>query len=85
MQQGLIKPLYVSSKSQITDIFTKSLGKVPHCFLLIKLKVIVLTPPLTCGRGVEHNGIELNNVHQVKNSLQQLWATVKVPRVDVWR
>lgn len=45
IKEGVICPLYVSTKVQLADIFTKALGKVQFEFLLCKLGVRDLHAP----------------------------------------
>jgi len=46
MHAGLICPSYVSTTSQLADIFTKVVSVVQHSFLLSKLGVLnIFSPP----------------------------------------
>lgn len=51
--QGLIKTFYVSTKEQLADLLTKSLGKQSHDYLLSKLLVKDLFFTIILRRGVE--------------------------------
>ena len=45
LQAGIIKPCYVSTKMQLSDIFTKALGRHQFDFLKDKLGVIDIHSP----------------------------------------
>lgn len=42
VQQGLIKTMYIHTKDQQADLFTKALGRTQHAFLVGKLGLLNL-------------------------------------------
>ena len=49
IKDGLIKPKYVGTKSQLADLLTKGLGTVQHQFILSKLGVLDVFHPSLRG------------------------------------
>ncbi|XP_020553462.1 uncharacterized protein LOC110012826 [Sesamum indicum] len=52
-KDGTILPIYVVSKQQVADIFTKNLTSSSFTFRRSKLGLVVVNPNLTCGGSVE--------------------------------
>ncbi|KAL2247811.1 UNVERIFIED_CONTAM: Retrovirus-related Pol polyprotein from transposon RE2 [Sesamum indicum] len=51
-KSGFIQPVFVQSRDQVADLFTKSLPKLSFSGLLGKLGLFAVTPSPTCGGGV---------------------------------
>ncbi|KAL2253231.1 UNVERIFIED_CONTAM: Retrovirus-related Pol polyprotein from transposon RE2 [Sesamum indicum] len=57
-KSGFIQPVFVRSRDQVADLFTKSLPKLSFSGLLGKLGLFAVTPSPTCGGGVGNSRIK---------------------------